>query len=790
MTPHDARRAAEVSADRLHVLSARCDRTFAILMVIQWLGAIAITLWLSPRTWTGSSSTIHPHVYAAVFLGGLISSVPIYMAWKLPGRSSTRQVVAVAQMLWSALLIHLTGGRIETHFHVFGSLAFLAWYRDRRVLLTATLVTVFDHALRGAFWPQSVYGVLAASGWRTLEHFAWVSFEDAFLFVAISRSLRELRENSLMQAQIEVTANKLAEHRSAVFLERVGQVAGVGGWRLELATQELHWTAQTCRIHGLPPGHVPTLEEAINYYAPDARPIIASAVREGMELGKPWDLELELVTADGRPVHVRAVGEVEYEGGKPVRLLGAFQDITLRKNMEADLRTAAQKDRLTGLPNRALLLDRLQLAIARYKRSKESRYAVLFLDFDRFKMVNDSLGHEVGDQLLVEIAARLKSATRMVDSVSRESDKATASRLGGDEFVILLDGLRAVEDAAQVAGRILQALGEPYKLGGHEIVSTASIGIVTSDYGYDRAEDVLRDADTAMYRAKSEGKDRFVIFDETMHAAALERLRIESDLRKAMDRKELLLHYQPVISLQTAEIEGFEALIRWNRNGRLVSPGEFIPIAEDTGLIIPIGRWVVDESIRQLAHWRAKDPRFANLSVAINLSRRQLGDTDLVSHIKTSLATHRVPAGLVKLEVTESMVMQNGEKVLQLMHTFRSLGLKMSMDDFGTGHSSLACLHQFPFDVLKIDRSFMVNLTGRRETAAVILAVLHLAHNLGMTIIAEGLESTDQVAFLQAGDCDFGQGYVFARPLTPADAEAFLAKHPPGSGTSTDLRAA
>jgi PAS domain S-box-containing protein len=500
-----------------------------------------------------------------------------------------------------------------------------------------------------------------------------------------------------------------------------------------------------------------------------------------------------------------------FAGDGPRRVVVAHEDITSRKQAEERLRHESLHDALTGLPNRVLLADRIDRCIARSKRDPNYRFALLFMDLDRFKVINDSLGHTAGDEVLRAIATRLQGCLRESDSVSRLANEvsissgsssradgggnagnfgvagATASdslaRLGGDEFTILLDDLRTAGDPERVAERLLRATSRPILCDGHELSVTASVGIVAFG-GPECAEgknqgpavsarELLRDADTAMYRAKGLGRNRYAMFDATLHAAAVARLRLESDLRRVVERGELLLHFQPIVSLATHQVEGFEALVRWRNGERLVSPLEFIPVAEDTDLIIPIGAWVMEAACRQLADWRKRLPDHP-VWMSINVSRRQLCSPDLVPHLQRILAETGIPPASLKLEITESVMMADGEASAQTMAALKATGVRLAMDDFGTGYSSLSCLHKFPIDVLKIDRSFIEELQQRRDTAAVIQAIVHLAHNLGMSVVAEGVEQLEQVAFLQTLDCDLAQGYVFAKPLSAAAAEQFL----------------
>jgi predicted signal transduction protein with EAL and GGDEF domain len=433
--------------------------------------------------------------------------------------------------------------------------------------------------------------------------------------------------------------------------------------------------------------------------------------------------------------------------------------------------------------------NRVEKCLERARREPGYRFAVLFLDLDRFKVVNDSLGHAAGDKLLTTVAERLRRCVRGGDAVARSGagpdavDGHTVARMGGDEFTLLLDDLPDAEVAAKIAGRILNALSKPFNYDGHEIFSGGSIGIVADGSSYPCAKDLLRDADAAMYRAKGSGRGKFVVFDASMHEDAVARLRVENELRRAVERGELLLHYQPIVSLKSRELLGFEALVRWKRGGKLIPPGEFIPVAEDTGLIVPIGAWVLAESCRQLMEWRKRFPEKPGLFCSVNLSRKQLADPGLLAMIRKVLADTGVPVESVKLEITESALMEDPEAAEPVLAQIHDMGLRLQMDDFGTGYSSLGCLHRFPLDGLKIDRSFVNNTSERRDYAAVIQAIITLARNLGIEVVAEGLETPEQVALLQALDCEFGQGYYFSRPL-PADAAEALLRSPPAVSQS------
>ena len=434
-----------------------------------------------------------------------------------------------------------------------------------------------------------------------------------------------------------------------------------------------------------------------------------------------------------------------------------------------ELRHAAMHDRLTGLPNRELLSQCLKRAIQRAELG-DSKFALLFLDFDRFKVINDSLGHAMGDLLLVGIADRLRAAIKQL-----HPHELTAARLGGDEFVVLLEKMQNHEEATTLAQELLDALRMPHHLRGHEICASASMGITTSDIGYAAPEDVLRDADNAMYRAKTHGKDRYVVFDRSMHEQACDRLAIETDLRKAVDRNEFILHYQPIVLTESGRIAGFEALVRWNHPIRgIISPASFVPIAEETGLICSIGRWVLRSACEQMSKWVAAYPAVRDMYMSVNLSKRQVLESGLLRDIVTALETTNLAPPCLKLEVTESLIMDKPEVIIPLLEQLRKLGIGLAMDDFGTGHSSLTWLKRFPVDTLKIDRSFIMDLDNNLQYSAIIQAIVTLAGHLKMRVTAEGIETRAQLAQIQALECDSAQGYYFSRPLNAADCTELL----------------
>ncbi len=446
------------------------------------------------------------------------------------------------------------------------------------------------------------------------------------------------------------------------------------------------------------------------------------------------------------------------------------RDISERKRAEEQLLHNTLHDELTGLPNQALFMDRLQLAVERAKRRQDYLFAVLFLDLDRFKLVNDSLGHIVGNQLLIAISRRLEIVMRSVDTVAR---------FGGDEFTILLEDIEDINATIQVAERIQKELALPFKLNEYEVFTSASIGITLSSTGYEQPGHLLRDADIAMYRAKTLGKARYEVFDTTMHNHAVVLLQLETDLRRAIKKKEFRLHYQPIVSLVTGRIIGFEALVRWQHPERgLVFPIEFIPVAEETGMIVSIGKWVLHEACRQMQIWHAQFPTTPPLIVSVNLSGKQLTQPNLIKQINQVLQETGFDPGSLKLEITESVIIDNTESATAMLLQLRALNIELQMDDFGTGYSSLSYLHRLPLNTLKIDRSFISNIGENGENLVIVQAIVTLAHNLKMDVTAEGIETVEKLDQLRLLQCDRGQGYFFSKPLDSRRVEELLASKP------------
>ncbi|MEY2476852.1 MAG: hypothetical protein QOG87_2167 [Actinomycetota bacterium] len=445
------------------------------------------------------------------------------------------------------------------------------------------------------------------------------------------------------------------------------------------------------------------------------------------------------------------------------------RDMTDRKHAQEELDRQAYHDGLTGLPNRALFLDRLEVALTRARR-RRSTVAVLFLDLDRFKVINDSLGHEPGDRLLSAVARRLEGALRPEDTVAR---------FGGDEFTVLCEDVGADLEPVGIAERISRALTTPFSLDDREVFLSASIGIAVAPSEQARGDALLRDADAAMYRAKERGRARIEVFDESTRERAMERLETEHDLHRALDRGELLLAYQPIVDLGTGEVVGVEALIRWAHPERgIVQPAGFVPLAEETGLIVPIGEWALAEACRQVATWRSRAVLPPTFSVSVNLSAAQLGQPRLRQVLDAALFESSIDPASVWLEITESALMEDADAAIATLRGFKDRGLRMSIDDFGTGYSSLSYLKRLPIDALKVDRTFVSGIVADSEDHAIAEAVVALAHTLGLSAVAEGVETAEQLAEVRLIGCDGAQGYLFSRPVSPEAVEALLRQQP------------
>ncbi|MCC5608638.1 EAL domain-containing protein [Nostoc sp. CHAB 5834] len=446
------------------------------------------------------------------------------------------------------------------------------------------------------------------------------------------------------------------------------------------------------------------------------------------------------------------------------------EEINSRQKLQSQLLDIALHDSLTGLPNRVLFIRRLENALNRAKEESSYQFALLFLDCDRFKVINDSLGHLVGDELLIAIAYRLQACLTPIN---------TLARLGGDEFGIILQDITHINMAIQVAEQILQQLSLAFKLSRYEVFMNVSIGISWGNKDYERPEYLLRDADTAMYRAKAQGRAKYHVFNPAMHQEAIQLLELENDLRRAVERQEFLVYYQPIVSLATGRISGFEALVRWQHPIRgLVSPIEFIPVAEETGLINAINIWVLQSACRQLSIWQHHPVTPEPLTMSVNLSARLFSQPNLVDQIDRIIYEYNINSAYLELEITESVIMENSDAIAIILQQLKQRKIKLIMDDFGTGYSSLSYLHSFPLNALKIDKSFVKRMQENKENMGLVPAMISIANSMGMSAIAEGVETQEQLAQLRTLNCNFAQGYLFSKPLEEQLVTKLLAAAP------------
>jgi diguanylate cyclase (GGDEF)-like protein/PAS domain S-box-containing protein len=521
---------------------------------------------------------------------------------------------------------------------------------------------------------------------------------------------------------------------------------------------------------------------------PEDRQCVQEAAEKARITGQGDRLEYRMRHKNGTWRILESVATaIQNEEGHTEKLVVVNRDITERKRAEETVAHNALHDALTNLPNRTLFLDRVRHALALSQRHANFKFAVLFIDIDEFKVFNDSLGHAAGDALLKQIASRLSASIRGVDMISRPSRLEDASsfvslaRLGGDEFTILLEEIRDCGDAIRVAERLQERLTIPFIVEGQEMVTTASIGIAFCATSYINPEELVRDAEIAMYRAKREGKARSQVFDAAMHTVAVKRLRLETDLRRALELGEFRVHYQPILSLQSGNITGFEALSRWQRPEGLLSPAHFIQIAEETGIILPMNRLLLREACLQLRTWHSQFPCDPPLTMSVNITPKEFAQPDLASQIKAILVEVGIHPSSIDVEITENIAMADPERSSLVLSELKALGVHISIDDFGTGYSSLSRLQAFPVDTLKIDRTFISKIDTDSETREIVRIIIMLAHNLGLKVVAEGAETVEQVRILKMLKCELVQGYFFARPGDYCTAQAFLNKDRAGA---------
>ena len=565
--------------------------------------------------------------------------------------------------------------------------------------------------------------------------------------------------------------------RSEERLARAQRIARLGNWEWDIQSGEMHWSEEMYRLYAVIPGPAaPGRDRLLDRIHLDDRETVSRAIVEALRGAKPYSLDFRVVAPDAVERSVHEEAEILFDAaGTAVRMVGTTQDITERKRAEGQIRILAYYDGLTLLPNRRLFLEKLGVTLENVRR-RGGLHAVLFLDLDRFKQINDTLGHGVGDRLLQAVAERLRRSLRSSDAIARGDLSGTnedVCRLGGDEFIVSISNIARGEDAARVAKRILESLQQPFRLDEQEVFISASVGISLFPQDGADLETLLKNADAAMYQAKEAGRNNCQFFSQSMNATAVKRLSLENKLRRALEREEFLLYYQPQIDVRTWSIAGAEALIRWRHPDLgLVPPAEFIPLAEETGLILPIGEWVLRTASAQALAWQKAG--HGSLIMAINISGRQFRDWNLAKMIEKALGDIGLDPHRLELEITESALMRSAEQTVDTLKMLKAMGARIAADDFGTGYSSLNYLRRFPIDTLKLDQSFIHEIVTDRATAAIVAAVIGMARGLGLEVIAEGVETPEQRTLLVQEGCHIMQGFLFGRPLPVHEFEQLL----------------
>lgn len=553
------------------------------------------------------------------------------------------------------------------------------------------------------------------------------------------------------------------------------KVARLGYWDWDIENDHLYWSDEVYTIFSVSPGQFETNHQAFQAKIhADDRKKINFAIDQSLRYGIPYSVEHRVIQADDQLQVVHQHAElIKNETGQVIRMLGIVQDITERHLAQQKIQHLAYYDSLTDLPNRALFHDRLNHALALSNRS-DKQVAVFLIDLDRFKNINDSLGHDIGDGFLHSVANRLKQATRETD---------TMARLGGDEFALIAEGVTSKEGVTIVAQKLLNALSKAHNVQGNELISTGSIGVAISSPDNRNKDTLLRQADLAMYHAKGSGGNRFCFFNDEMKSRAHQSLMLENELRQALEKNELVIYYQPKINVQTGKIVGMEALIRWNHPDKgLVPPFDFIPIAEETGLIVPIGKWVLEHACKQAIQWHQQG--FKDLVLSVNVSVKQFHHQGFVDEVCTIVKNSGINPYCLDLEITESCTMNNIETAIRVLNIFRNMGIRISMDDFGTGFSSLSYLNQLPLDTLKVDRSFIKNINANGENGELARLIIAMAKSLKLRVVAEGVETLDHLNFLKSNNCDEFQGFFISPPMPANQFEHLLVTSPQQTSTS------
>ena len=720
--------------------------------------AISVLLWLHVAVVPVYGIVTGHGVRHAALEGGIIALFAAAAGSKRLNPTARSAMATLGLVSASAILTHFSGGLIEMHFHFFVVVAVVSLYQSWVPFLVALGFVVLHHTIGGQLLPGAVYNHDAGRQ----EAFKWALIHGGFILAESAACLVAWRLNEVSLEGERGARRAMAKARDD--LAAAQSVSNVGSWDYDADTNAVWWSEELFRIVGRDPAtFTPEASSFLDHIAEDDRGRVAHLVDQAALDNTALDFECRVV----RPDHSECV--VHVRGAAGGNVLGTCQDITQRKALEAEVEHRAFHDGLTGLANRALFLDRLEHALAVSKRTN-TPLALLYVDLDDFKTVNDNLGHGVGDELLVEVAARLRGAVRSSDTVAR---------LGGDEFAILLEDTFCA-GAEEVAGKLLVELGEPLRLGEARILPRASIGIASAD-PLQESGDLLRHADIAMYAAKRQGKQGFRVFTDGMHSSLTARMQVEAELAEAIEREQFVLHYQPLVDITTGVVLGVEALARWDHPQRgVLPPSEFISVAEEIGLIADLGAWVLRRATADLVTLQAAVGR--PIYVSVNVAAPQLR-TDIVATVTQALEASGLPPEQLVTEITETCLMADDGSVVEKLTALREMGVRVAIDDFGTGYSSLSYLRQLPVDVLKIDRSFVRDITNGPEESALAQSIIKLGGLFHLGIVAEGIETAAQAAVLREFGCETGQGYYFCRPTDLDSLVGTLAAAAAGGGS-------
>ena len=733
------------------------------ILVLLWLHVPALAIVGTVTQHGFLHSMMEASIVAVLAMGGTLSGF---------GRLKRSAFTTVGLIASSAILVHFSEGLIEMHFHFFVMVAIVTLYQSWLPFLLAIAFVVLHHGTVGILSPGSVFnhGSAISDPWK------WALIHGMFIAGASAAGLAAWKLNEVGMAAERMARNELEGANSE--LAAAQSMASIGSWDWHVSSGRVWWSEELYRIMGQMSGaYTPTVEGFLKLVDHADRDRVQAIIGRSGITGKDFQYVTRIVRPDRSVRVIEALGRAVVDpAGEAIHMSGTVQDITDRKALEEKVEHQAFHDSLTDLANRALFLDRVEHALLRQSRGT-SALAVLFVDLDDFKAVNDSMGHAIGDDLLIEVSLRVSGLLRPADTVAR---------LGGDEFAILLEDIEEVDYAESVAQRILDLLTTPFSVGGSELFVTASIGMAfSSPKAPLPSGELMSQADTAMYAAKRQGKGRVERFRTGMEEEAVERLRLRADLQQAVDNSQFVLHYQPVVTLDSGQITGVEALIRWEHPERgLIGPADFIPFAEENGLIMPIGHWVIKEACRTATRWSAESAEDRPLTIAVNISGVRFRHPGFVEELTEVLDETGLDPSRLVLEITEGILVQDADQVAGRLAELKKLGVSVAIDDFGTGYSSLSYLRKFPIDILKVDKTFIDSVAMGPEESALARAIIKLGHTLGLTVIAEGVEEGLQASALQALGCEYGQGFLFAKPLDLNALEALLANEQKGRSTS------